>query len=104
MTYLARTLQHYAVACLVLGPRLHSVFDGFALDACFVACRASTLSEDLPVAGRASFEPLGTFGTAAVAGELACAGELAVAVAGGFAVAVAGGFAVAGELAVELIL
>ena len=31
MTYLEKTQQHYAVACLVLFPQLHSVVDGFFL-------------------------------------------------------------------------
>ena len=38
---------------------------GLALDAYFVALRASTLSEDPAVADWASIEPLGNFGTAA---------------------------------------
>ena len=88
MTYLEWTQQHYAVACLVLCPQLHSVFDGFALEACLVA---DAVAVAVPVA-------------VAVAGELAVAvplaGELAVAVAGELAVAVAVAVAAALSLAV----
>ena len=89
MTYLEWTQQHYAVACLVLGPRLHSVVDGLALEACFVAEHS-----ELFVAA------------AAVAAAVAGAVVVAVVVAVEFAVAVAGALdvavAVAGELAVAV--